>query len=217
MKKFILVFLFLIFILNAEIIKIDIEKDTFIAKDKPEISLKDVKFGGVRSWWSYYLFKIDTEKLKEKIKNRKIKDAYFNFYITWFEVHPRGFAPEETKSEIQFYPILKKWDEDATFIYPSLKNKEIKWSLKRGIDYTEKPFVIYKIENKSGNEIKGKKRIGGFGDIIKAWVEGSIENNGILMMIVQEEKNTPYLIQINVSTRKEENKERIPYFEIELE
>jgi len=204
--------------LNAEIIKVDIKEDTFISKSKPEFSLRNVKFGGIRSWWSYYLFKISTEELKKKLKGRKIKDAYFNFYISYTEVLPRGFSPSETKTEILFYPLLTEWKEDATWLYPSLENKEIKWNgLKRGRDYPEKPIVIYKIENKDEKEIKGKNKIGGFAEILKLWINGKLKNNGILVMIKQIEKNTPYLIQINIHTTKETNKERIPFMEVEVE
>ncbi|MCM8803750.1 MAG: hypothetical protein NC833_00650 [Candidatus Omnitrophica bacterium] len=208
-------FIVFVFILNGE--NIYITTDTFISKAHPEISLKDAKFSGIRSWYSYYLFKVDTETLKEKIIGKKIKDVYFNFYISYIEVLPKGFAPSETKSEILFYPILKNWDEDATFVYPSLKKKDLIWNLIRGKDYAEKPIVIYKIENKKENEIIGKHRVGGFIEIIENWIEGRLENNGILMMIVQKEKDTPYLIQVNIHTSKEKTKEKIPYFEIESE
>lgn len=215
MRKF-LIFIFFSTILRSEIIRLDIYKDTFISKDKPEISLKDATSGGVRSWWSYYLFKIDTESLREKIKDKRIKDAYFNFYIWWFEILPKGFAPFETKTDILFYPILTEWKDDCTYLYPSLENREIKWDgMKRGKDYSENPIVIYRIENE--NEIKGKKRIGGFGEVLKLWISGELKNNGILMMVRQAEKETPYLIQINIDTSKTKNKERMPFFEVDLE
>lgn len=204
MRKILILIFFINSILYSEIIKVKIEKDIFVSKGSPEIPLNNLKFYGIRSWYSYYLFKIDTEYLKEKIKDKKIKDAYFNFYISWIEVYPNGFSPSETKSEIQFYPILTKWED-------------IKWNLQRGKEYSEKPVVIYKIENKYESEIKGRKRISGFGEIIKSWCEGDIENNGILMMIVQAEENKPYLIQINIHTSKEEDRAKIPYFEIDIE
>jgi len=217
-RKILFIFLLMYLLLKGENIRVEIEDDLFISKSHPETCLKNLKFGGIRSWWSYYIFKISTDELEKKLKDRNIKEAYFNFYISYIEVLPRGFAPSETKTEILFYPILTQWRLDATWLYPSLQNKEIRWDgLKKGIDYLENPCVVYRIENKEEKEIKGKKRIGGFGGILKSYIKRELKNNGILVMTRQVEKDIPYLIQINIHTTKETDKEKIPFIEIEVE